>query len=100
MKKIFQMIEFERSYLEDRLNLLIHNIGDIPIASNRIMPYGWRKAAKGRTVWRIVEEVISQGLESQVSSLGFDSVHPAESEVGVYDFRFCYGRGKGIIRKY
>lgn len=58
MKKIFQMIEFERSYLEDRLNLLIHNIGDIPIASNRIMPYGWRKAAKGRTVWRIVEEVI------------------------------------------
>ena len=94
MKKIFQMIEFERSYLEDRLNLLIHNIGDIPIASNRIMPYGWRKAAKGRTVWRIVEEVISQGLESQVSSLGFDSVHPAESEVGVYDFRFCYGGGK------
>ena len=54
------------------------------------MPYGWRKAAKGRTVWRIVEEVISQGLESQVKSLGFDSVAPADSEVGVYDFKYQY----------
>ena len=41
------------------------------------MPYGWRKAAKGRTVWRIVEEVISQGLEFQAKELGFDEVHSA-----------------------
>ena len=56
-------VENERRILEDKLNTLIMNIGDIPIASPKIMPYGWRKAAKGRTVWRIVEEVISQGLE-------------------------------------
>ncbi|MBQ8187270.1 MAG: hypothetical protein IJ037_10440 [Clostridia bacterium] len=90
----YNEVEQERAYLEDKLNLLIQNIGDIPIANTRIMPYGWRKAAKGRTVWRIVEEVISQGLESQAQLLGFDSVHAAESEVGVYDFRFCYGDNK------
>lgn len=90
----FHAVETERKYLEDKLNLLINNIGDIPIANTRIMPFGWRKAAKGRTVWRIVEEVISQCLEEQASLLGFDSVHPAESEVGVYDFRFCYDGGK------
>lgn len=87
-------VETERKFLEDKLNLLIQYIGDIPIANNRIMPYGWRKAAKGRTVWRIVEEVISQNLESKASELGFDSVYAAESEVGVYDFRFCYDGNK------
>ena len=90
----FTAVEIERKYLEDKLNELIQNIGDIPIASPKIMPYGWRKAAKGRTVWRIVEEVISQGLESQAKSLGFDSIHPADSEVGVFDFRFCYDGNK------
>lgn len=90
----FISVEKERSYLEDKLNILIKRVGNIPIASPKIMPYGWRKAAKGRTVWRIVEEVISQGLESQASELGFDSVHPADSEVGVYDFKFCYSSGK------
>lgn len=75
----FTAVEIERKYLEDKLNVLIRNIGNIPIANTRIMPYGWRKAAKGRTVWRIVEEVISQGLESQANDLGFDSVHPADS---------------------
>lgn len=90
----FTAVEIERKYLEDKLNVLIRNIGNIPIANTRIMPYGWRKAAKGLTVWRIVEEVISQGLESQANDLGFDSVHPADSEVGVYDFRFCYDGNK------
>ena len=90
----YSAVEVERKYLEDKLNLLIKNIGDIPIANTTIMPYGWRKAAKGRTVWRIVEEVISQGLECQAKALGFDSVHPADSEVGVYDFRFCYDGNK------
>lgn len=79
----------ERDFLEKKLNELIANIGDIPIANKSIMPFGWRKAAKGRTVWRIVEEVINQGIESQYSSLGFESVAPATSEVGVYDFKFC-----------
>lgn len=91
---MFKTVEIERLYLEEKLTQLIKNIGDIPIANTKIMPYGWRKAAKGRTVWRIVEEVISQGLESQASSLGFDSVYPAESEVGVYDFKFKYDGNK------
>ena len=87
-------VETERKFLEDKLNQLIKNIGDIPIANKRIMPYGWRKAAKGSTVWQIVDEVISQGLESQVETLGFDSVAPADSEVGVYDFKFQYDGNK------
>ena len=48
----FTAVEVERKYLEDKLDALIKNIGDIPIANTRIMPYGWRKAAKGRTVRR------------------------------------------------
>lgn len=90
----FTEVEVERKYLEKKLNMLIESIGDIPIANEKLMPYGWRKAAKGRTVWRIVEEVISQGLESQAKRFGFDSVHPTDSEVGVYDFRFCYDGNK------
>lgn len=90
--------ERERRYLEDKLNLLIETIGDIPIANTSLMPYGWRKAAKGRTVWRIVEEVISQGLEYHASQLGFDNIRPAESEVGVYDFGFsCCGNDEAYV---
>lgn len=93
-EKQLMQVEAERKYLETKLNQLIKHIGNIPIANTQIMPFGWRKAAKGRTVWRIVEEVISQGLESRAEQLGFDSVHPADSEVGVYDFRFCYDGNK------
>ena len=88
----YEHLETERKYLESKLLELIKEIGNIPIANKKIMPFGWRKAAKGRTVWRIVEEVISQNLESKSKELGFDSVHPASSEVGVYDFKFCYGK--------
>lgn len=91
-------VETEREFLEDRLNDLIKHIGNIPIANNRIMPFGWRKAAKGRTVWRIVEEVISQGIESKYKKLGFESVAPANSEVGVYDFKFsCLGNKDAYV---
>ena len=34
------LVEQERKNLEEKLNKLIKNIGDIPIASKRIMPYG------------------------------------------------------------
>lgn len=82
-------VDEERQQLEKSLKALTNKIGDIPIASPRIMPYGWRKSAKGRTVWRIVEEVISQNLEKYAKTLGFKYVTPADSEVGVYDFCFC-----------
>jgi hypothetical protein len=86
------LVEREREFLENKLNELIAHMGCIPIANSKLMPYGWRKSAKGRTVWRIVEEVINQSIESQYKNLGFDMVTPAESEVGIYDFKFsCLG---------
>lgn len=81
-------IEEERVFLEEALKKLIHEIGPIPIANNRIMPFGWRKAAKGRTVWRIIEEIISQNLEKYAQDLGFKKVTASESEVSCYDFKF------------
>ena len=92
--EIINSIESERSFLEDKLKYLINHIGNIPIANKKIMPYGWRKAAKGRTVWRIIEEIISQNLEMLSSDLGFKSVTHADSEVGVYDFKFSYSDSK------
>ena len=86
----FLQVENERKLLEDAFKYLIKVIGPIPIASEKTMPFGWRKAAKGRTVWRIIEEVISQNLEKNSTVLGFKNVIPAESEVGIYDFEFKY----------
>ncbi len=83
----------ERLDLENKMNTLIATIGKIPIASPKIMPFGWRKAAKGRTVWRIIEEIISQNLEHRAQKLGLESVKSADSEVGVYDFEFKYPDG-------
>ena len=50
VKDYFKEVETERKNIEDKLKELIKSIGDIPIAHTNIMPYGWRKAAKGRTV--------------------------------------------------
>jgi len=83
-----EKVSCERIKLQESFNKLIQFIGPIPIASRKTMPYGWRKAAKGRTVWRIIEEVISQNLELHSKELGFKSVIPADSEVGVFDFKF------------
>ncbi len=93
-ESIVKQIGEERQLLENNLNQLIKDrIQYIPIASTELMPYGWRKSAKGRTVWRIVEEVISQNLEKYALDYGFTSVTPAESEVGVYDFCFNIANG-------
>lgn len=81
-------VEKEREYLEECLSRLIKQLGPIPIANKELMPFGWRKAAKGRTVWRILEEVISQNLEKNAAEFGFDYAEPAESEVGVYDLQY------------
>lgn len=88
-----QAVESERQFLEKCLTNLIKSLGPIQIASEKLMPYGWRKAAKGRTVWRILEEIISQNLEKNSKAFGFDLAEPAESEVGVYDFKFEYNGG-------
>src|SRR5690625_1336172 len=88
-EEIIKKISNEREVLERNINNLIDKkIKHIPIANKSLMPFGWRKSAKGRTVWRIVEEVISQNLEKYAEDFGFKSVVAAESEVGVYDFEF------------
>lgn len=75
-----------RTELENALNNLISDIGPIQIGTVQQFPFGWRKAAKGRTVWRILEEVINQQLEKKHKKYGFSNMLPSESEVSVYDF--------------
>lgn len=89
-----QVVEKERLFLEKCLQNLIQDIGPIPIGNKNIMPLGWRKAAKGRTVWRIIEEIISQNLETKYKDYGFESVSTSTSEVSVYDFQFKHPDGE------
>lgn len=81
-----QQIEQYRKQLENGLNQLVTKIGTIQIAPPDRFPFGWRKAAKGRTVWRLLEEAITQNLEIQHQHLGILSFSAAESEVGISDF--------------
>jgi len=76
-----------RQELESALNRLIKDIGPIQIGTRKQFPFGWRKAAKGRTVWRILEELINQNLEGKHKEYGFSNMVPSESEVSVYDFQ-------------
>lgn len=80
-----------REKLQNSCDLLIQRIGQIQIGSTDLFPYRWRKAAKGRTVWRIVEEVITQNLEKYHSDFNLDSIHSSDSEVTVYDMKCVYG---------
>jgi hypothetical protein len=80
-------IEQVRAALEAALQELIKTIGKVQIGNREQFPYGWRKAAKGRTVWRLLEELITQNLENNYGKYGFDEVSAAGSEVGVFDFK-------------
>lgn len=88
--------ERHRQRLESCLRELIKGIGEVPIGTDGQFPFGWRKAAKGRTVWRILEEIISQNLEAKAKELGLHDFAPASSEVGVYDFSFSFEDSKDI----
>ncbi|HEV2692331.1 MAG TPA: hypothetical protein VG347_05495 [Verrucomicrobiae bacterium] len=81
-----ERIEKNRKIPEDCLTKLIKKIGKIQIGTKDQFPFGWRKAGKGRTVWRILEEVVSQNLEKHHKELGIQSVTPSDSEVSVFDF--------------
>ena len=81
-----EVTEKIRNELETALNKVASSLGRIQIGSKSQFPYGWRKAAKGRTIWRILEEAITQNLENKYKEFGFDELNAAESEVGVYDF--------------
>lgn len=79
--------EYFRQRLETSLSSLIAGIGPISIGTPRQFPFGWRKAAKGRTVWRILEEAINQNLEVSFRDYDMVLVEPSPSEVSVYDTR-------------
>lgn len=80
-----QEIEVFRGKLEAGLRKLVEEIGEVQIGSRKQFPLGWRKAAKGRTVWRILEELINQNLEAKFKELGFSLCESSPSEVSVYD---------------
>lgn len=90
-------IDTLRQKLQQSIDLLIKNIGKIQIGSIGLFPYGWRKAAKGRTVWRIVEEIITQNLEKYHKKFMVDNVHASDSEVTVYDMICEFNNQKAYI---
>lgn len=82
-----QEVESLRKSLEDSLTKLIQKVGKVNIGKPEQFPFGWQKAAKGRTVWRIIEELITQNLEVHHAEFGISKVTPSDSEVSVYDMR-------------
>ena len=90
MTMTIKKVDDLRKNLQKSFDMLIKKIGPIPIGSPRRFPYGWRKAAKGRTVWRIVEEIITQNLEKYHNEFNIDDVQSSESEVTVYDMKCEY----------
>ena len=93
---VLSQIEENRSELEKILKSVLSKIGSIQIGTKEQFPFGWRKSAKGRTVWRILEEAINQNLEKYIDELGFKSITPASSEVGVYDFCLVLNSDKKV----
>lgn len=83
-------VECLRKSLEDSLTKLIEKVGKVRIGIPAQFPFGWRKSAKGRTVWRIIEELITQNLELHHNEFGIDNVLPSDSEVSVYDMKCEY----------
>jgi len=68
------------------LDSLSRTIGKVTIGNKKQFPFGWRNAAKGRTVWRIIEEIVIQNLQANASSFNLSDVE-FTSEVAVYDFK-------------
>ncbi len=71
--------------LRAALNKLCRGLGPIRIGHKKQFPDGWGKAAKGRTVWRIVEEAINQNLKRKRRALGFAQVSPSKLEASIFD---------------
>lgn len=87
MSSTIKEISKQQEKLSTCFSELIQRIGKVNIGKPEQFPYGWRKAAKGRTVWRIVEELITQNLENKYTDIGFGTVEQSNSEVSVFDIR-------------
>lgn len=81
-----EQIELLQTGLQESFNLLVAKINKIQIGTKEQFPYGWRNAGKGRTVWRILEEIITQNLEKDHTLFNLKSITASTSEVSVYDF--------------
>ncbi|MBN2828489.1 MAG: hypothetical protein JXQ26_10880 [Tissierellales bacterium] len=81
-----EQIEALRAGLQESFDLLVDKISNVQIGTKEQFPFGWRKAAKGRTVWRILEELITQNLEQYHTEFKIDTIIPSDSEVSVFDF--------------
>lgn len=97
MNNEIKNVEEIATQLQNNLKSLLDSIGDVSIGNSTQFPFGWRKAAKGRTVWRLLEEVISQNLESKALEIGLSNYAPAASEVGVYDFEYQTPNGSKVF---
>lgn len=80
----------EVNLLKDVMNSLVSQLGTIQIVQPELLPYDWRKAAKGRTVWRLLEEIIVQNLMYNPTNYGLISANPPTSEVGVWDLELIH----------
>ena len=80
-----EQAEILQAKLQASLSKLVGLIGKIQIEAKEQFPYGWGNAAKGRTVWRILEEVIIQNIKKSHSELGITSITPSDSEVSIHD---------------
>lgn len=81
LKQVFDYCEKLRGLL-DRVS---KQIGPIKIGNATQFPDGWGNAAKGRTVWRIIEEAINQNLKKKCTRLGLNKVCPSKVEISIYD---------------
>ncbi|TDY35339.1 hypothetical protein [Janthinobacterium sp. 75] len=75
-----------RTALEASLKGLVQKIDKVQIGNIEQFPYGWGTAGKGRSVWRILEELITQNLQMYGKDFGMAKLTMPDSEVGVYDF--------------
>lgn len=82
-------VETWRERLQESFCGLIKRVGKIPIGTPRQFPFGWRKAGKGRTVWRIIEEILAQNLEHQSRRWGL-VVEASPLETSVWDVRIKF----------
>lgn len=76
------------------LTKLLKRIGRVQIGTPQQFPEGWGRAAKGRTVWRIVEEAVVQNLKARRGELELDHTEAAAGETELYDVKLRFQKSK------